>query len=183
MDVKARDLGLRFNPSANVHVLPSEPGHVGADNVGVLIAEEPYRKEEIALIVDIGTNAEILLGDKDWMFSSSPTGPAFEGAQIAFGIHAAPGAIERVRIDPISKEARFKVIGEESGQTSGPSTGMIRTKINLIICPPVSVAQASLKRSLSYFWPGFCCQMVGLTPTIRVSVFTGRVRGGLRVGY
>ena len=121
VDVKARDLGLRFNPSANVHVLPSEAGHVGADNVGVLIAEEPYRKEEIALIVDIGTNAEILLGNKDWMFSaSSPTGPAFEGAQIAFGMRAAPGAIERVRIDPISKEARFKVIGEENWSDQWP---------------------------------------------------------------
>ena len=122
VDVKARDLGLRFNPSANVHVLPSEAGHVGADNVGVLIAEEPYTQEKIILIVDVGTNAEILLGNKDWMFSaSSPTGPAFEGAQIAFGMRAAPGAIERVRIDPISKVARFRVIGEERWSDQWPS--------------------------------------------------------------
>ncbi len=114
MDVKARELGLRLHRSANVHVLPAEAGHVGADNVAVLIAEEPYNQDAVTLLVDVGTNAEIVLGNREWMFSaSSPTGPAFEGAQIRFGMRAAPGAIERVRIDPITKEARFRVIGEE----------------------------------------------------------------------
>ncbi|MCA9947366.1 MAG: DUF4445 domain-containing protein, partial [Anaerolineales bacterium] len=114
MDVKARDLGLRLHRSANVHVLPAEAGHVGADNVAALIAEVPYTQDEITLLVDVGTNAEIVLGNKEWMFSaSSPTGPAFEGAQIRFGMRAAPGAIERVRIDPQTLEARFRIIGEE----------------------------------------------------------------------
>src|SRR5690606_7685012 len=91
MDIKARDLGLRLHPAANVHVLPSEAGHVGADNVAVLIAEEPHRQEKIELIVDVGTNAEIVLGNRDWLMSaSSPTGPAFEGAQISAGMRAAP---------------------------------------------------------------------------------------------
>lgn len=113
LDIKARELGLRLHPGANIHVMPSEAGHVGADNVGVLIAEEPYRQDEISLIVDVGTNAEIVLGNREWLFSaSSPTGPAFEGAQITFGMRAAPGAIERVRIDPTTYEARFSVIGE-----------------------------------------------------------------------
>jgi len=115
MDLKARDLGLRLHPGANVHVLPSEAGHVGADNVGVLIAEEPYRQDEVVLITDIGTNAEIVLGNRNWMYSaSSPTGPAFEGGQISSGMRAAPGAVERVRIDATTKQARFRVIGEES---------------------------------------------------------------------
>jgi len=114
MDVKARELGLRFHPCANVHIPPAEAGHVGADNVAVLIAEEPYARPEISLIVDVGTNAEILLGNEDRVYSaSSPTGPAFEGAQIVFGIRAAPGAIERVRIDPDTWTPRFRVIGEE----------------------------------------------------------------------
>lgn len=114
MDVKARELGLRFHTSANIHILPAEAGHVGADNVAVLIAEEPYRQEETVLIVDVGTNAEILLGNRERVYSaSSPTGPAFEGAQIVFGMRAAPGAIERVRIDPETWIARFQVIGEE----------------------------------------------------------------------
>lgn len=114
MDIKARELGLRLHPCANVHVLPAEAGHVGADNVAVLIAEEPYNQDEIVLTVDVGTNAEIVLGNREWLYSaSSPTGPAFEGAQIAYGMRAAPGAIERVRIDPETKIARFRVIGEE----------------------------------------------------------------------
>ncbi len=114
MDFKARDLGLRFHHGANVHVMPSEAGHVGADNVAVLLAEEPYHQDPISLVVDVGTNAEIVLGNRERMFSaSSPTGPAFEGAQVRHGMRAAPGAIERVRIDPETFEGRFKVIGEE----------------------------------------------------------------------
>jgi uncharacterized 2Fe-2S/4Fe-4S cluster protein (DUF4445 family) len=120
-DIKARELGLRLHPSAYVHVLPSEAGHVGADNVGVLIAEEPYEQDETTLIVDVGTNAEILLGNRDWLYSaSSPTGPAFEGAQISFGMRAAPGAIERVRIDRNTYKARFQVIGEEKWSDQWP---------------------------------------------------------------
>ena len=122
MDVKARDLDLRLHPGANVHILPAEAGHVGADNVGVLLAEEPHRQDEIMLIVDVGTNAEIALGNREWLYSaSSPTGPAFEGAQITHGMRAAPGAIERVRIDPVTKEARFRVIGEERWSDEWPA--------------------------------------------------------------
>ncbi len=114
MDIRARELGLRFHPSAYVHVLPAEAGHVGADNVGVLLAEEPHKQDEIMLLIDVGTNAEIVLGNREWLLSaSSPTGPAFEGAQIMHGMRAAPGAIERVRIDPLTQEPRFRVIGED----------------------------------------------------------------------
>ena len=112
-DLKAREIGLRLHPGANAHILPSQAGHVGADNVGVLIAEEPYLRGKIVLTIDVGTNAEIVLSSKDWMYSaSSPTGPAFEGGQISAGMRAAPGAIERVRIDPQTKTPRFQVIGE-----------------------------------------------------------------------
>ncbi|OGW45669.1 MAG: ferredoxin [Nitrospirae bacterium GWC2_57_9] len=112
LDIKARDLGLRMNPSGYIHVLPIEAGFVGADNVGVLIAEEPYNQDENVLIIDIGTNGELLLGNRKKVCSTScATGPAFEGAQIKFGMRAAPGAIEKVEIDPETKEARYKVIG------------------------------------------------------------------------
>ncbi len=115
VDVKARDLGLTaVNRCARVHVLPCEAGYVGADNVGVLLAEEPHRQEEIVLVIDIGTNGEILLGNREHLLSaSSPTGPAFEGAQITHGMRAAPGAIERVRIHPETLTPRFRVIGQE----------------------------------------------------------------------
>ena len=114
VDVKARDLGLHLHPAANVHVLPIEAGFVGADNVGVLIAETPYGKEELALLIDVGTNGELVLGNKKRLLSCScATGPALEGAHLQFGMRAAPGAIERVRIDPKTFEVRFKVIGLE----------------------------------------------------------------------
>jgi uncharacterized 2Fe-2S/4Fe-4S cluster protein (DUF4445 family) len=114
IDVKARDMGLRVHSSANVHILPIEAGFVGADNVGVLIAEEPYNQDALELIIDIGTNGELIMGNRTKLISSScATGPAFEGAHIKFGMRAAPGSIERVRIDLQTLEARFKVIGKE----------------------------------------------------------------------
>ncbi len=114
-DYKARDLGLTLAPGAMAHILPVEAGYVGADNVGVILAEEPHRvsPDEIVLIIDVGTNGELLLGNSEHLLCcSSPTGPAFEGAQIVHGMRAAPGAIERVRIDPATLEVRFRVIGE-----------------------------------------------------------------------
>jgi uncharacterized 2Fe-2S/4Fe-4S cluster protein (DUF4445 family) len=115
LDIKARDLGIRINPSSNVFVLPNEAGFVGADNVGVLLAEEPYYKEEIQLIIDIGTNGELVLGNKDKLISSScATGPALEGAQLAYGMRAAPGAMERIKIDPETHEVDYKVIGRDA---------------------------------------------------------------------
>ena len=95
-----RNSGLRAHPGARVYVLPCIAGHVGADTAGVILAEEPHEAERMTLVVDVGTNAEIVLGDKRRLLAaSSPTGPAFEGAQISGGQRAAPGAIERVRID------------------------------------------------------------------------------------
>jgi len=108
----ATELELHVNPGARVYVLPCIAGHVGADTAGVILAEEPHRSEVMRLTVDVGTNAEILLGDRHRLLAaSSPTGPAFEGAQISSGQRAAPGAIERVRIDRTTLEPRFKVIG------------------------------------------------------------------------
>ncbi len=114
LDLKARDLGLKLGAGAQVHVLPCIAGHVGADNVAVQLAEGPHRQDEMLLVVDVGTNAEIVLGNREKVTCcSSPTGPAFEGAQITHGQRAAPGAIERVRVDPVTLEPRFKVIGYE----------------------------------------------------------------------
>ncbi len=115
LSLAARDLELtHLNTSAQVYILPCIAGHVGADCAAVALAEEPGKSKEMVLIVDVGTNAELLLGnEKRVLACSSPTGPAFEGAQISSGQRAAPGAIERVEIDPITKEPRFRVIGSE----------------------------------------------------------------------
>ncbi|MDH3621667.1 MAG: ASKHA domain-containing protein, partial [Gammaproteobacteria bacterium] len=112
VDVRASDVGLAINPGGHLYALPCIAGHVGADAAGVLLAEAPQHHDGVSLIVDVGTNAELLLGGADRMLAaSSPTGPAFEGAQISGGQRAAPGAIERVRIDKDTHEPRFKVIG------------------------------------------------------------------------
>jgi uncharacterized 2Fe-2S/4Fe-4S cluster protein (DUF4445 family) len=115
LDIKARELGLKINPAAHIFVLPNEAGFVGGDNVGVILAEEPHRQDQIQLIIDIGTNGELVLGNKDRLVCSScATGPALEGAQIEFGMRAAPGAIERVTIDPETHHVDYKVIGRNS---------------------------------------------------------------------
>lgn len=114
LNVPASELDIDVNRGASVYLLPCVAGHVGADAAGVVLSEEPYLRDKITLIVDIGTNAEIVLGNKDRLLAcSSPTGPAFEGAQISAGQRAAPGAIERVRIDRRTLDVRFQVIGSE----------------------------------------------------------------------
>ena len=114
LNLQARDLGLNVNAGASVYVLPCIAGHVGADAAGVILSEEPHLQDEMALVVDVGTNAEIVLGNRKRLLAcSSPTGPAFEGAQISSGQRAAPGAIERVRIEPETLEARIRVIGSD----------------------------------------------------------------------
>jgi len=112
LDTPARDLGLAVAPGAMVHTLPLIAGHVGADAAAMILAEAPYAGDALTLLVDVGTNAEIVLGNRSRLLAcSSPTGPAFEGAQISSGQRAAPGAIERLRIDPLTLEPRYKVIG------------------------------------------------------------------------
>jgi len=112
LNLHARELGLTLHPGARVYTLPCIAGHVGADTAGMLLAERPDLSEKLTLLVDVGTNAEIVLGNRERLLAcSSPTGPAFEGAQISCGQRAAPGAIERVRIDRDTLEAKFKVIG------------------------------------------------------------------------
>ena len=112
--VRANEIDLITHPGARVYVLPCIAGHVGADTAGVILAEAPHESAVIELIVDVGTNAEIVLGNRHFLLAaSSPTGPAFEGAQISSGQRAAPGAIERVRIDRETLEPRFRVIGSE----------------------------------------------------------------------
>ena len=112
ISTRAANLDLKIHPAGRIYILPCIAGHVGADAAAVALSEAPNQSEDLVLLVDVGTNAEILLGNKTRVLAcSSPTGPAFEGAQISSGQRAAPGAIERVEIDPATKEPRFRVIG------------------------------------------------------------------------
>ncbi len=110
----AREMDFKLNAGAYVYVLPCIAGHVGADAAGMVLSEAPHEQDEMMLCVDVGTNAEIVLGNRNRLLAcSSPTGPAFEGAQISSGQRAAPGAIERIRINPETLEPRYRVIGCE----------------------------------------------------------------------
>lgn len=112
LDFRASDIDLSLAEDSQVYILPLIAGHVGADAAAVALSEAPQEQDPLTLIVDVGTNAEILLGNKTRVLAcSSPTGPAFEGAQISSGQRAANGAIERIEIDPVTKEPRFRVIG------------------------------------------------------------------------
>ena len=112
VEIAAQDVGIGLSDAARIYLLPCIAGHVGADAAGMILAERPYESSEITLLCDIGTNAEIVLGNSERLLAaSSPTGPALEGAQISSGQRAAPGAIERVRIDPDTLEPRIRVIG------------------------------------------------------------------------
>lgn len=112
MDIKARELGLQINPSGNIHVLPTIASFVGADTSAMIVAEEPHKQDENWLLIDVGTNAELILGNrKRLVCTSTPTGPALEGAHVEYGMRAAPGAMERIEIDEKTLEPRYKVIG------------------------------------------------------------------------
>jgi uncharacterized 2Fe-2S/4Fe-4S cluster protein (DUF4445 family) len=143
------ELGIRAHPGARIYVLPCIAGHVGADTAGVILAEEPHKAERLTLVVDVGTNAEIVLGDRRRLLAaSSPTGPAFEGAQISGGQRAAPGAIERVRIDRETLEPRFRVIGidawsdepafQDAGITGICGSGIIEVVAELFLAGVVT---------------------------------------------
>ncbi len=129
LSLDARDLDLsHLNTAARVYILPCIAGHVGADCAAVALSEEPGKSDAMVLIVDVGTNAELLLGNKTRVLAcSSPTGPAFEGAQISSGQRAAPGAIERVEIDTVTKEPRFRVIGSDIWSNDPGFADVIKT--------------------------------------------------------
>lgn len=126
LQLNAADMGIHANPLAKAYLLPCVAGHVGADTAGVVLSERPQSGNAMTLLVDVGTNAEIVLGNRHRLLAcSSPTGPAFEGAQISGGQRAAPGAIERVRIDPETLEPRFSVIGSDTWSDDPDFAGVI----------------------------------------------------------
>lgn len=129
VDIKARELGLNINSSGNIHVLPTIASFVGADTSAMIVAEEPHKQDENWLLIDVGTNAELILGNrKRLLCTSTPTGPALEGAHVEYGMRAAAGAIERVHIDERTLEPRYKIVGEEQWNT-GKAKGICGSAI------------------------------------------------------
>ncbi len=165
LDIKAREFGLFINPAAYVHVLPVEAGFVGADNVGVLISEEPYNIDEMSLIIDLGTNGEIVLGNsKGTLLSSScATGPALEGAHIGSGMRATTGSIEKVRIDPATYEVDYAVIGSD-GWASENSANKIK---------PVGICGSGIIDAVAHF---FKSGLIGANGAFTKNVPTPRLR-------
>jgi uncharacterized 2Fe-2S/4Fe-4S cluster protein (DUF4445 family) len=118
LDVKARELGLHINSAGNIHVLPTIASFVGADTSAMILAEEPHKQDENWLLIDVGTNAELVLGNRTRLLcTSTPTGPALEGAHVEYGMRAAPGAMERIEIDEKTLKPRYKVIGVDGWNT------------------------------------------------------------------
>jgi len=114
VDVKARELGVKINPGAYIHALPTIAGFVGGDAVADVLATEIYKADEISMLIDIGTNTEIVLGDKEKLIACScASGPAFEGAHIKHGMRAISGAIEHIWIEPDTFEVGYKTIDDE----------------------------------------------------------------------
>ncbi|HHY25622.1 MAG TPA: DUF4445 domain-containing protein [Desulfitobacterium dehalogenans] len=112
-EVLAKEIGLRLLPDALIHTYPSVASYVGGDIVSGALATDMANSDEIILFIDIGTNGEIVLGNKDWLVSCAcSAGPCFEGGGILFGMRAMPGAIERVDIDPETLDVKLKVVGQ-----------------------------------------------------------------------
>jgi uncharacterized 2Fe-2S/4Fe-4S cluster protein (DUF4445 family) len=116
-EVNAKEIGLQVGPGAYIYLPPNIAGYVGADHVAVILAARLYETEKTLLAIDIGTNTEISLARKGRMLSCScASGPAFEGAHIRDGMRAAPGAIERLQIEPApavlgDRQFRVQTIG------------------------------------------------------------------------
>jgi uncharacterized 2Fe-2S/4Fe-4S cluster protein (DUF4445 family) len=166
VNVKAREFQIRINPGAYVHVLPVEAGFVGADNVGVLLSEEPYNQDEISLTIDLGTNGEIVLGSRESLLSCScATGPALEGAHIVSGMRALPGAIEKVRIHPKTFEVEYEVIGAD-----------IPDKENCSVTKPVGICGSGIIDTVAQF---FKTGLIGESGAFNKEIRTPRLRDGV----
>ena len=110
--LNAADLGLNVNPRAKVYCLPNAGRFLGGDTIGDILVSGMHKSPEISLLIDIGTNVEVVIGSEGWLLATTAAaGPAFEGWGVRFGMRATNGAIESVKIDPQSLKAKYKVIG------------------------------------------------------------------------
>lgn len=112
--IRASESGIRINPQGLLACAPGVSGYIGADITAGLLASGMAARPELAMYIDLGTNGEIVLGNKDWLAGCACSiGPAFEGSGIGCGARAVPGAIHKIQIDPSSKKAIIESIGQE----------------------------------------------------------------------
>lgn len=112
--LRGRDLALKMHPDGIVYVFPNVGSYFGGDAVSGILASGMHKSEDVSVFVDVGTNAEVVLGNKDWLIAcAGAAGPALEGGVVERGMMAAPGAIDRVRIDPETLDLTYHTIGDE----------------------------------------------------------------------
>ncbi len=111
--IRGKSVGFQIDPQAMVYSMPNVASYVGGDITAGVLVSQIHKQEQVSLFIDIGTNGEIVLGNKDWLVTAAcSAGPAFEGSGIKFGMRAMEGAIEEVEIDPVTHEVNFRVIGD-----------------------------------------------------------------------
>ena len=198
VSLAAGDLGLELASGAEAYLLPCIAGHVGADAAAMILSEAPYQRDDVTLLVDVGTNAELVLGNQDRLLAaSSPTGPAFEGAQVTHGQRAAPGAIERVRIDRKTLRPRFQVIGSDlwsdeagfaeaiakTGVTGICGSGIIEAVAELVLAGIVKPDGGFLDPDLREFvlYQGTPTIVVTLTDIRAIQLAKGALYAGARL--
>jgi uncharacterized 2Fe-2S/4Fe-4S cluster protein (DUF4445 family) len=165
-NMKARDAGVLINPESYIHVLPVEAGFVGADNVAVIISQEPWKDDEPVLIADIGTNGEIVLGCRGKLFSCScATGPALEGAGASSGMRAVKGAIDRIQISPESYDVDYRMIGSEKWAHEGSGD----------MAKPAGICGSGIIEALARLWSAGLIDAKG---TFKPNIASPRLRKG-----
>ena len=111
--IRGKNVGLRIDPQAILYAMPNVASYVGGDITAGVLVSQIHKQDKVSLFIDIGTNGEIVLGNKEWLVTAAcSAGPAFEGSGIKFGMRAMEGAIEEVEIDPATHEVNFRVIGD-----------------------------------------------------------------------
>ena len=111
--IRGKNIGFTIDPQALVYAMPNVASYVGGDITAGVLVSQMHKQEAVSLFIDVGTNGEIVLGNKDWMVTAAcSAGPAFEGSGIKFGMRAMEGAIEEVEIDPKTFEVNYRVIGD-----------------------------------------------------------------------
>jgi uncharacterized 2Fe-2S/4Fe-4S cluster protein (DUF4445 family) len=110
---RALGIGIKVHPGAYVYCLPNVSRFLGGDAIGDILSSYMFSSDEVSLLIDLGTNGEIIFGNSDWLFSCSvASGPAFEGGGVKFGMRAMKGGIEHIQIDPSTWKASYTVIGD-----------------------------------------------------------------------